>query len=58
MAIVEENRKNFQKALNYRKKYEQWKDSIKDKNKVYEIAKLEKEFAVKRKAKRGKYITS
>ncbi|MFI0430438.1 ATP-binding protein [Mariniflexile sp. HMF6888] len=51
MAVVEENRKNFQKALAYRKEYEQWKDSLNDQNKIYEVAKLEREFAVKAKQK-------
>lgn len=49
MAVVEENRKNFQKALVYRKEYEQWKDSLNDQNKIYEVAQIEKEFAVKQK---------
>ncbi|MFC4633171.1 ATP-binding protein [Dokdonia ponticola] len=51
MAIVEENRKNMEAALAYRKEYEQWKDSLNDQNKVYAIAQKEKEFAVKEKQK-------
>ncbi|MEP5339274.1 MAG: ATP-binding protein [Algibacter sp.] len=51
MAVVEENRKNFKKAIVYRKEYETWKDSLNDQNKIYEVAKLEKEFAVKEKQK-------
>ncbi|MFI1771968.1 tetratricopeptide repeat-containing sensor histidine kinase [Thalassobellus citreus] len=51
MAVVEENRKNFKAALVYRKEYEQWKDSLNNQNKIYEVAKLEKEFAVKQKQK-------
>lgn len=51
MAAVEENRKNFQKALVYRKESEQWKDSLNDQNKVWEVAELEKKFAVKQKQK-------
>lgn len=51
MAVVEENRKNFPKALAYRKEYEQWRDSLNDQNKVWEVAQLEKEFAVKEKQK-------
>lgn len=51
MAVVEENRKNFKKALVYRKEHEKWKDSLDDQNKIYEVAKLEKEFAVKEKQK-------
>lgn len=51
MAVVEENRKNYKKALAYRKEYEQWKDSLNDQNKIYEVAQIEKEFAVKEKQK-------
>lgn len=51
MAVVEENRKDFKKALVYRKEYEQWKDSLSNQNKIWEVAKLEKEFAVKQKQK-------
>ncbi len=51
MAVIEENRKNFEKALIYRKESQQWKDSLNDQNKIYEVAKLEKEFAVKEKQK-------
>ncbi|MEP1487678.1 MAG: tetratricopeptide repeat-containing sensor histidine kinase [Algibacter sp.] len=51
MAVIEENRKNFKKALVYRKEYETWKDSLNDQNKIWEVAKLEKEFAVKEKQK-------
>jgi signal transduction histidine kinase len=51
MAAVEENRKNFQAALTYRKEYEAWKDSLNDQNKVWAIADLEKKFAIKQKQK-------
>ncbi|GAA4237001.1 tetratricopeptide repeat protein [Postechiella marina] len=51
MAVVEENRKDFKKALQYRKEYEKWHDSLNDQNKIYEVAKLEKLFAVKQKQK-------
>lgn len=51
MAVVEENRKNFKLALEYRKEYETWKDSLNDQNKVWAIADLEKKFAVKQKQK-------
>ncbi|WP_281310613.1 tetratricopeptide repeat-containing sensor histidine kinase [Flavobacterium flavigenum] len=51
MAVVEENRKNFPLAITYRKEYEAWKDSLNDQNKVWEIADLEKKFAVKQKQK-------
>ncbi|WP_196888026.1 tetratricopeptide repeat-containing sensor histidine kinase [Aureivirga sp. CE67] len=51
MAVVEENRKDFQKAIFYRKKFEIWKDSINDQNKVWEIASLEKKHAIAEKQK-------
>lgn len=51
MAVVEENRKNFIQALAYRKEYEIWKDSLQDQNKVWALAELEKDFAVRRKQK-------
>jgi signal transduction histidine kinase len=51
MAVVEENRNDFPKALAYRKEFEQWKDSLNDQNKVWEVAELEKKFAVKQKQK-------
>lgn len=51
MSVVEENRKNFEKALKYRKEAQQWKDSLNDQNKIYEVAKLEKKFAVQQKQK-------
>lgn len=51
MAVVEENRKNFTKALVYRKEMEQWKDSLNDQNKVWAIAQLEKKHAVQQKQK-------
>jgi signal transduction histidine kinase len=49
MAVVEENRKNYKKALTYRKEAEQWKDSLNNQSKIYEVAQLEKQFAVKQK---------
>ncbi len=51
MAVVEENRKKYPLSLTYRKEYEQWKDSLNDQNKIYEVAQLEKQFAVKQKQK-------
>ncbi|MES2555096.1 MAG: tetratricopeptide repeat-containing sensor histidine kinase [Bacteroidota bacterium] len=49
MAVVEENRKHFKEALTYRAEYETWRDSLNDQNKVWDIAQLEKQFAVKQK---------
>ncbi|MCO6175310.1 ATP-binding protein [Flavobacterium sp. NRK F10] len=51
MAIVEENRKDFLRSLQYRKEFEKWKDSLNDQNKIWEVAQLEKQFAVKQKQK-------
>jgi signal transduction histidine kinase len=51
MAAVEENRKDYAKALKYRKEYEQWKDSLNDQNRIYETAQLEKKIAVEQKEK-------
>ncbi len=51
MSVIEENRKKFIKSLSYRKEYEQWKDSLTDQNKIYEVAQLEKKFAIKEKQK-------
>ena len=49
MAAVEENRKQFAKSIQYRKEFEQWKDSIWNRDKVWSLAKQQKEFAVKEK---------
>lgn len=51
MAVVEENRKDYKLAIIYRKEHEKWKDSLNDQNKIWEVAELEKEFAVKQKQK-------
>lgn len=51
MAVVEENRKNFSKALQYRKENEKWKDSLNNQSKIWEVAQIEKEFAIKEKQK-------
>ncbi|WP_299107858.1 tetratricopeptide repeat-containing sensor histidine kinase [uncultured Tenacibaculum sp.] len=49
MSVVEENRKDFEKALMYMKEAQQWKDSLNDQNKIYAVAQKEKEFAVQQK---------
>ncbi|WP_245891707.1 tetratricopeptide repeat-containing sensor histidine kinase [Flavobacterium faecale] len=51
MAVVEKNRNKFDKALAYREESDRWKDSLNDQNKIWEVAKLEKQFAVKQKQK-------
>jgi len=42
MAVVEENRGDFKKSLQYRKEYDRWKDSLNNQRKVWEIAQIEK----------------
>lgn len=51
MAIVEENREDYQKALAYRKEYDQWKDSMTNQNNVLRTIQLEKKLAIKDKEK-------
>ncbi|WP_299434431.1 tetratricopeptide repeat-containing sensor histidine kinase [uncultured Aquimarina sp.] len=51
MAVVEENQKNFKKSIQYRKEYEKWKDSIWNRDKIWELAKIEKKFTVAEKEK-------
>lgn len=56
MAIVEENRKDYQKALMFRKEYEQWQDSINNRARIYELGQKEKEFAVAAKQKEVDFL--
>lgn len=56
MAVVEENRGNYKKALEYRKEFEKWKDSINNQNKIWEVADYEKKFAVAQKQKQIKVL--
>lgn len=51
MSVVEENRKNLEKSLFYRKEAEKWNDSLTDQNKIWAIAEVEKKFAVRQKQK-------
>ncbi len=51
MAVVEENRKNFSESIRYRKEYEKWNDSLNNQSKIWEVAQVEKEFAIKEKQK-------
>jgi signal transduction histidine kinase len=46
MSVVEENRKNFSEALTYRKRFELIKDSIYNRDKIWELAQKQKETAV------------
>ncbi len=45
LAVVEENRKDFSKALNYRKEYEKIKDSIWNRDQIWETAQNDKKIA-------------
>lgn len=56
MAIVEENRGDFKKALVYRKESEKWKDSLNNQNKIWAVADFEKKFAVAQKQKQIKVL--
>ncbi|MFH6986826.1 ATP-binding protein [Flavobacterium collinsii] len=56
MSAVEENRKNFKKALEYRKESAQWKDSLNNQNKIWAVADFEKKFAVAQKQKQIKVL--
>lgn len=56
MAIVEENRKDFKKALIYRKESDSWKDSLNNQNKIWAVADFEKKFAVAQKQKQIKVL--
>ncbi len=49
MAVVEENRKDFEKSTAYRKEYDRWKDSVNDQQKVWEIAQVEKRYIAQEK---------
>ncbi|GIQ59275.1 hypothetical protein Flavo103_24110 [Flavobacterium collinsii] len=56
MGMIEENRGNFKKAIQYRKEYDQWKDSLNNQNKVWAVADYEKKFAVAQKQKQIKVL--
>ncbi|CAM1372868.1 tetratricopeptide repeat-containing sensor histidine kinase [Tenacibaculum xiamenense] len=51
MSIVEKNRKNFEKALEYLKEEKRWKDSIFDPEKLQEVYELEKKIIEQEKQK-------
>jgi len=56
MAVMEENRKRYEPALKYRVEFEMWQDSVNDQNKVYDVAQLEKKFAVEQKQRQVKLL--
>lgn len=51
MSIVEENRNNFESSLAYRKMYEKWKDSIWNRDKIWELTEKDKQIVVSLKEK-------
>ncbi|MEM6687653.1 MAG: tetratricopeptide repeat-containing sensor histidine kinase, partial [Bacteroidota bacterium] len=51
MAIVEENRKDYPKSIQYYKEYMKWSDSVNDQHKIYAVAQAEKKIAVEKKDK-------
>lgn len=56
MAVAEENRKRYDQALVYRKEYEDWRDSLNDQNKIYEVAQIEKKLALTHEQQRVKLL--
>ncbi len=56
MAVIEENRGNYKKALVYRKESAQWTDSLNNQNKIWAVADFEKKFAVTQKQKQIKVL--
>ena len=56
MAVVEENRGDYKRALAYRKESTQWKDSLNNQNKIWAVADFEKKFAVAQKQKQIKVL--
>lgn len=56
MAVAEENRKRYDVALEYRKEYEDWRDSLNDQNKIYEVAQIEKKLALTHEQQRVKLL--
>jgi len=51
MAVIEENRDRLKESIRYRKEYEQWKDSLWNRDQVWELAKHEKAMALSEKQK-------
>ncbi len=56
MSVVEENKGNFKKALDFRKESIRWKDSLNNQNKIWAVADFEKKFAVAQKQKQIKVL--
>jgi signal transduction histidine kinase len=56
MSVVEENKKRYDLALAYRKEFENWRDSLSDQNKIYEVAQIEKRLALEHEEQRIKLL--
>ncbi|SFD28714.1 Histidine kinase-, DNA gyrase B-, and HSP90-like ATPase [Flavobacterium phragmitis] len=56
MSTVEENAKNYKKALEYRKEANKWTDSLNNQNKIWAVADYEKKFAITQKQKEIKVL--
>lgn len=55
MAVVEENRGNYKKAIDYRKEAEDWKDSLNNQNKIWAVADFEKSLPLHKNKNKLKY---
>lgn len=49
MAVVEENRKHYKESVIYYKEYDRWKDSIWNRDKIWELTEKDKKIAVAQK---------
>lgn len=49
MAVVERNRKNYKESVRYYREYIQWKDSIWNRDKIWELAEQDKKLALAQK---------
>ena len=49
MAVVERNRKNYEASVKYYQEYNTWKDSLWNRDRVWELAEKDKQFAVAQK---------
>ncbi|KFC19661.1 tetratricopeptide repeat-containing sensor histidine kinase [Chryseobacterium sp. FH1] len=49
MAVVQENNRNYKASLEYRKESEVWSDSLNDQSRIWSVAQMEKQFAIKSK---------
>ncbi|GGX30297.1 tetratricopeptide repeat-containing sensor histidine kinase [Aquimarina muelleri] len=52
LAIVEKNKKNYKKSIEYYIEYSKWKDSIWNRDKIWELTERDKQFAIAQKEKK------